>query len=215
MTRDEAVAMIKLQLGFRSNQDENIVTCLKTAQVQLELQPTKPWFLVSEDSFKRVTVGEQRVPLPSDFLQEHEDGCLYYVPDDADGPEDHVLLYKDDYDVLKGNFANEASGPPQAYCILGKYFRVFPVPDDQYVIRMTYYKQDTVLSTNVENGWLKYAPFLMMGKAGKMIAGGPLRDAEAMKVFQGWEAEGLLALSGQETARNVTNHSRQVGGPHI
>lgn len=215
MTRDEAVAMIKLQLGFRSNQDDNIITCLKTAQIQLELQPVKPWFLVSEDSFKRVGVSEQRVPLPSDFLQEHEDGCLYYVPDDADGPEDHVLLYKDDYDVLKGNFVNEPTGPPQAYSILGKYFRVFPVPDEQYMIRMTYYKQDTVLSTNVENGWLKYAPLLLMGKAGQMIAGGPLRDAEAMKVFQGWEAQGSLSLSGQETARNVTNHSRQVGGPHI
>lgn len=215
MTRDEAVAAIKLQLGFRSNQDSNIVTCLQLAQTQLELQPTKPWFLVSEDSFKRLTVSETRLTLPSDFLQEHEDGCLYYVPDDADGPEDHVLLAKDDYDVLKGNFADTASGPPQAYAILGKYFRVFPVPDDTYVIRMTYYKQDTVLSSNVENGWLKYAPFALMGKAGQLIAGGPLRDGEAMKVFQSWEAQGMLSLNGQEVARNVTNHNRQIGGPHI
>lgn len=214
MTRDEAVAAIKLQLGFRANQDANIVSCLQLAQLQLELQPTKPWFLVSEDSYKRLTVGEQRLVLPSDFLQEHEDGCLYYVPDDADGPDDHVMLVKDDYDVLKKNFKNEVNGPPQAYSLIGSYFRVFPIPDDTYLLRMLYYKKDTVLSSNVENGWLKNAPLLIMGKAGQMIAGGPLRDAEAKKIFMEWEQQGSLSLFGQQVAREMTNHTRQMGGSH-
>lgn len=215
MTRDEAVSMIKMQLGFRANQDANIVTCLSLAQTQLELQPTKPWFLVSEDSYIRTEAAENRVPLPEDFLQEHEDGCLYYVPDDVEDATDHVLLVKDDYDVLKANFANKVSAAPQAYAILGSYFRIFPVPGDDYLIRMTYYKKDTLLTTNVENGWLKYAPMLLMGKAGQIIAGGPLRDMEAVKVFQNWEMQGALSLNGQEVSRNVTNHSRQIGGRHV
>lgn len=215
MTRDEAVAMIKLQLGFRSNQDENIVLCLKLAQEQLELQPIKPWFLVSEDSYKRLTADEPRLILPSDFLQEIEDGTLYYVPDDSEGPDDHVLLEKDDYDVLKANFKGVVSGAPQAYSLLGSYFRIFPIPDDVYMVRMVYYKKDTVLSTNVENGWLKNTPLLLMGKAGQMIANGPLRDKDATAVFQSWEAQGSLSLNGQEVARNMINHNRQIGGPHI
>lgn len=214
MTRDEAVAHIKMQLGFRANQDSNIVSMLQLAQLQLELQPTKPWFLVSEDSYKRLTADEQRLVLPTDFLQEHEDGCLYYVPDDADGPDDHVMLVKDDYDVLKAEYKDTASGAPEAYALIGSYFRVFPIPDDTYLIRMVYYKKDTVLSSNVENGWLKYAPLVLMGKAGQMIAGGPLRDMEAVKVFQSWEQQGSLSLFGQQVARETTNHVRQMGGRH-
>lgn len=215
MTRDEAVAMIKMQLGFRQNQDANIVLCMKLAQTQLEARPTKPWFLLGEDSYKRTTADEDRLVLPTDFLQEVDDGTLYYVPDDADGTEDHVLLVKDEYDVLKKEYAETEPGAPEAYAIIGSYFRLFPTPDDDYLIRMLYFKKDTVLDTNVENGWLKYAPMLMMGKAGQLIAGGPLRDADALKVFQSWEAEGGLTLAGQEVARSVTNRRLQMGGRHI
>lgn len=222
MTRDEAVAMIKLQLGFRSNQDANIILCLKLAQTQLELQPTKPWFLISEDSYAFTTPDEERVALPTDFLQEVDEAVLRYVPEDADSPADEVDLVKEDYDTLRANYrgwtdttTGESSGAPQAYCILDGYFRIFPLPDTLYRLRMIYYAKATVLDTNVENGWLKYAPLLIMGKAGQMIAGGPLRDSEAMKVFQGWEAQGSLALAGQVVSRDMSNRRLQMGGSHI
>lgn len=215
MTRDEAVAAIKLQLGFRANQDANIVTCLKQAQQQLELQPVKPWFLVSEDSYIRTTADEDRLPLPSDFLEEVDDAVFKYVPDGSEGIADEVELIKDEYDVLRRNFKQTVSGAPEAYCLIGSYFRIFPLPDDEYLIRMIYYKQDTVLSTNVENGWLKYAPYVLMGKAGQLIAGGPLRDAEAFKIFQGWEAQGVLALNGQNVSRSMANRRLQIGGPAV
>ena len=222
MTRDEAVAMIKLQLGFRSNQDTNIVTCLQLAQTQLELQPTKPWFLMSEDSYIRTEADEERIPLPDDFLEEVEDAVFKYVPDDSDGLSDEVDLFKGEYDQLRKNYKNWVntttdleSGAPEAYCLMGSYFRIFPLPDDDYLIRMIYYKKDTVLSSNVENGWLKHAPLLLMGKAGQMIAGGPLRDMDAVKVFQGWESQGALALFGREVSRDMANKRLQMGGSHI
>lgn len=222
MTRDEAVAMIKLQLGFRSNQDTNIITCLKLAQTQLELQPTKPWFLISEDNYTFTTPDEERIALPTDFLQEVDEAVLRYVPDDAEGLGDEVDLEKQDYDTLRQNYrkwtnttTSAQSGAPQAYCILDGYFRIFPVPDELYRLRMIYYAKATVLDSNIENGWLKYAPLLLMGKAGQMIAGGPLRDSEAMKVFQGWEAQGSLALAGQVVSRDMSNRRLQMGGSHI
>lgn len=215
MTRDEAIALMQIQLGFRSDMAANLVTCLKTAQQQLELQPTKPWFLVSEDAYRRTESTEGRLPIPSDFLQEAEDGVLYYVPDDAEDESDHVFLKKDEYDVLRKNFAETASGPPVAYCLLGAYFRMFPIPDDDYLIRMIYFQQDTVLDSNVENGWLKWAPYLLMGKAGLLLSQGGLRDSGATAVFQSWEAQGTISLHSQNVAREMANRDMQVGGPAV
>lgn len=213
MTRDEAVSMIKRQLGFRSNQDANIVTCLKLAQTQLELQPIKPWFLVSEDSYKRTTTDEERLVLPTDFLEEVEDAVFKYVPDDATTLASEIDLVKDDYDVLRKNFHDTEAGAPQAYCLMGQYFRIFPVPDASYMIRMIYYKKDTVLDSNVENGWLKNVPMLLMGKAGQIISEGPLRDTQATAVFKSWEVQGTLALNGRNVSRDMANRRLQMGGP--
>ncbi len=222
MTRDEAVAMIKLQLGFRSNQDANIVTCLKLAQTQLELQPVRPWFLISEDNYAVLTPDEQRLALPTDFLEEVEDAVLRYVPDDAESVADEIDLVKDDYDVLRKNYRNWvnpvnglATGAPEAYCLLDGYFRFFPTPDAAYTVHMIYYAGATVLDSNVENAWLKHAPLALMGKAGKMIAVGPLRDATAAQVFADWEAQGSLALHGRNISREQANHTRQIGGRHV
>ncbi len=215
MTRDQAIALMQIQLGFRTDMSSNLVTCLQAAQQQLELQPIKPWFLISEDSYIRTEADEGRLPLPSDFLQETEDAVLYYVPDDAEDESDHVLLKKDEYDVLRKNFAETVSGPPEAYCLLGEYFRIFPIPDDDYLLRMIYYQQDTVLDSNVENGWLKWAPYLLMGKAGQLLSAGGLRDSGASAVFQNWEAQGTLALHAQNVAREMGNRDMQIGGSHV
>lgn len=219
MTRDEAIALMQIQLGFRTDQSTNLVTCLKAAQTQLEGQPTKPWFLISEDSYAFTEDGEQRIALPTDFLQEVDEAVLRYVPDEDDDDDDdtsnEVDLVKEAYDVLRKNYSEDVSGPPEAYALVGEYFRIFPTPDDVYRIRMIYYKRDTVLSSNVENGWLKWIPYLIMGKAGLLLSQGGLRDSGASAVFQNWEAQGSLALHSQNVAREMGNRDLQVGGSHV
>lgn len=210
MTRDEAVAMIKIQLGFRTDQTDNIITALKFVQTELENGPTKPWFLLSEKTTITTTADEERVQLPTDFLMEHEENGLTYVPADTD--EDPVALNKDDYDVLKAYWGNE-TGEPEDYSLDGNYFRLFPIPDDTYTIHMFYYQRDDELDTNIENEWLKWCPKLMMGAAGKVIAGA-LRDKNAMAIFSGWEAEGKNELFRSNEARKATNTTPQIGGEH-
>ena len=216
MTRSQAVALIQQQLGFRSDLSSEIVTNLQYAQTLLESGPTKPWFLISEDSYTDTESGESRVPVPTDFLQETDQAVLRYVPDDLTDGE--VDLKKDDFDVLRKNYLDEdtgtiAEGAPESYALVGDYFRIFPTPDDAYRLRMIYYKQDTVLSSDVENGWLKWAPFLLIGKAGGMIASA-LRDPAAVGTFQRWEQEGRLLLASQSTDRDMANRDMQIGGPH-
>lgn len=216
MTRDEAVAIIQQQLGFRSDLSSQIITNLKLAQTSLEKGPTKPWFLVAEDSYIRTTSGEQRLPIPSDFLQETDQAVLRYVPDDLTDGE--VDLKKDDYDTLRKNYLDSTTGttqtgPPEAYALLGEYFRLFPTPDDDYLIRQIYFAEDDVLSTNIENGWLKHFPYLLIGKAGGQIASA-LRDSGALATFNRWENEGRVLLVSQTYDREFTNRDMQMGGAH-
>ena len=214
MTRDEGVALIKQHLSFRQSLDSEIVTNMKFAQIALESGPTKPWFLVSEDSFATLTVDDERLALPDDFLEETEDAVVKYRPDDWPD-EEEVDLVKDQYDVLRKNFACEAPGAPKAYALLGNYFRFFPLPDEAYTIRMIYFKKDTVLTTNVENGWLKHVPLLLLGSAGLLIAGGPIRDKTAYDLFSGWVSAGKALLLSQNVSREMANMQMQIGGPSV
>jgi hypothetical protein len=214
MTRDEAVALMQLQLGFRSDQSANLILHLKLAQTMLEKSPTKPWFLIVGEDTLVTVADDQKIAIPTDFLQEAEQGVLRFIPDDADSPDDEVDLDKDSYDVLRKNFRTTASGEPQAYALFGGYFYIFPVPDDVYTLKMIRYGQDTVLSTNVENNWLKYAPKLLMGSAGKELAAA-LRDSNAMEIFARWESEDRILTFSQEIAREQANSDAQVGGPHV
>jgi hypothetical protein len=219
MTRDEGVAHIKLQMAFRTTLDSTIVSMMQLAQTNLEAMPTKPFFLTSEDSVINTTPTEQRIPLPADFLQEIDEAVLRYVPLVPTETNPEKDLIKDDFDVLRKNFFDPQTGTlltgsPEAYAILGPYFRIFPTPDAVYPIKMPYYKRDTSLSTNVENGWLKHVPFLLLGAAGKLIAKGPVRDQVADGVFTEWVATGTALLNNLTEARMASNRTYQMGGPH-
>lgn len=213
MTRDEGVALIKQQLAFRRTLDSAIVDQLKFAQTTLEAAPTKPWFLVSEDSYALTTADEERVAVPGDFLEEVEDARFYYRPDDFPD-SDEVELKKEDYDQLKRDFLQVPSGPPQAYALLGDYFRIFPLPDAAYTVRLIYFKPDTTLDTNVENGWLKHIPMLLLGSALKLIAEGPVRDVQAGKIADQWIATGSTLLHKRNEQRKAANREDQIGGRH-
>ncbi len=217
MTRDEGVAAIQLQMSFRTTLDSEIVTAMQMAQTMLEAEPMKPWFLISEDAYIRTEADDDRIPIPDDFLEEVDEAVLRYVPDDTD--DDQVDLKKDDYDTLRKNYADPdtggiLTGPPEAYALLGNYFRLFPTPDDDYLIRQIYYQQDDTLDTNIENEWLKHVPFLLLGRAGLIIALGPVRDMVAAQVFKEWIAEGRAILTAKNISRSMAGRELQVGGPH-
>ncbi len=219
MTRDEAVAEIQLQLAFRTTLSTEIISHLQQAQRELELAPTLPWFLISEDSYQDTVSGEQRVTLPSDFLDETDQAVLRYVPSTPSADDPEVDLFKDDYDALRKTYMDTTTGiiqtgPPESYALVGNYFRIFPTPDDEYRLRMIYYAEDDVLDTDIENNWLKYCPLLLMGKAGKKIALGPLRDQLAYGIFDSWEKEGRSLLLTREVTRDLSNKNLQVGGRH-
>jgi hypothetical protein len=214
MTRGEAITLIQQQLGFRSDLTDAIVQNMQLAQTTLEGSPTKPWFLLSEESQTTTSADSHRVQIPSDFLCEAESGALIYRPSDA--TEDEVILGKRDYDWLLKEYPSvydsDAVRTPKYYALRGDYFMIFPKPDAEYTLRMVYYKQDDVLDTDVENEWLKHVPLLLCGMAGLLLAPG-LRDREATKTFNNWQAVGQSILYTRNEDREHANRDDyQMGG---
>lgn len=210
MTRDDAVTRIQHTLGFRTDKITEIINALQDAQVLLERGATLPWFLQTEVSSVVTVANVERVTIPSDFLREWEEDPLWYFVAGTGGDDDAwTELAKEDLAFLRD--AYPGSGEPIAYALDIKYFRIFPTPDAIYTLKMVYYKTDAVLSTNIENQWLKYFPYLMIGEAGRLFSPG-LRDKDAMAQFSRWAAEGRAQMLIENEARIHSSRRYVMGG---
>ena len=184
-TLADAVDTIGYRLGNRTDLDDRIAAEIRLAQVELEQGPDLPWFLVSEVAYATTSAGEERLGLPSDFLREYEEGCLWLY--DADQSIPWIQLGKESLEDLRAATEQELidpSGAPTHYAVSGGYFRLFPTPDDTYTIKMVYYKKATTLTADADtNDWLTNAPEVLISEAGLKMAA-HIKDASAMQAFQ-------------------------------
>jgi hypothetical protein len=200
MTRDEAVTRIQRRLGFRTDLVAEIQDELKVAQESLEREMVSPpWFLLEEVSFTVTTADESRVEVPSNFLREYEQGTLWIYDTALEDP--WVELSKGFMAGLNAFYVG--TGQPKAFSLDGKYFRLHPTPDAEYTLRLIYYKTDTPLTTNIENQWLKYAPWLLVGLAGQEVAVGT-RDGDAVAYFKARYEQSKVDVHRQNIARSIT-----------
>lgn len=208
MTRDEAVAWVKFHLGRRTDLTTECENALKAAQEELERQEFLPWFLRTEIASTDTTIDEERLVVPDDFIREYEEGGLYRLADN----DEYVPLEKEPLSVLRSQFSGRSSGAPTFYALDNQYFRLFATPGDVYSIKMIYYAHDDTLTTNVENKWLKYAPWMMIAKAIQIMAPG-LRDTAAFNTAtkMGLEAKTDVIRAGE--ARDIEGRRLQMGGP--
>lgn len=218
MTRDEAVEAIQRRLGFYTKKDTEIQAEINIAQDAMEREGVKmldgkgtfrPWFLVGEMFDAVTTIADERVAFPTGFLGEVEDAALWLIDPDADSDTAPIELSKDSLDFLTQNFPG--TGQPSTYTMLGTYFRLKPVPNAAYPLKIITYVADTVLSTNITNRWLTYAPRVLWSKAGLEISIA-LRDAAAMKHFGSVFAESSTALFSTTEERMHTNRRYVMGG---
>lgn len=161
MQRDILVNMIVKRLGNRRELVQHIIN-----EMDLVMQTTLmqgdfvPRFLISELSEGRTVTSQERVAVPTNFFMEIEGAVLEaYHPTELKWKP----LLKKDYDELNIAYDGIPDGFPEAYSLEGGYFRLRPIPNAQFRLRMFYYGYaDSVLSGNAENAWLKYAPDLVL-----------------------------------------------------
>lgn len=208
MLRDEGVALIKQHLTFKTTLDAAIVTQMQLAQTTLERARTKPWFLEFHNTSLATVANTRSIALPTGFIVEKEEDTMLLT--DADGVLHEVN--KEELSVLKHQFLNTDADVPEFYALVGSTIEFYPLPAAAYALDWTYYKADDVLTTNIENAWLREVPLLLLGSAGQMIAAGPVRDNPGAAIFSAWIQLGKDILSTHNTDREVRGRVLQMGG---
>lgn len=212
-TRDEVVVRIQRLLGFRTDKVTVIREELQLAQAFYEDGgglDLMPWFLESEYSSANTTIGEERLAVPADFIREHEDGTLFLFNSSAEAADQWIDLPKSDLDALKIKFGG-SQNTPCFYALVGDYFRLFPIPDKIYAIKMIFYQKEPILDSDIENDWLKYAEELISGHAGAKVAFA-LRDKNAEAMFEKMEGRALQQVIKATEARHHENQEYVMGG---
>jgi hypothetical protein len=209
MLRSQAVARAQRILGFTTAHETALIEQLQDAQQEFEQDAELPWFLRREISSVSTTIDEERVQVPPDFLREVEEDALYYFDPAADDADKYTTLVKEELAFLRGDLPG--TGSPSHYALDGIYFRVFPTPDEVYTLKMIYYAKDALLTTDIENDWLKYLPTLMIGRAGQVVAAST-RNPEAVVEFKRLESLGLGLLIRGNVARAAAGRTYVMGG---
>lgn len=223
MLRDAAITLILNRTGQRggavspvdTTMQAQAITEMQWAQEELEKQDSglMPWFLENEytNAAFKTSASSPLVALPTGFLRELDEVRCALFYQDTTLDDEWVPLEKLDMDEGKTEYGGEVAGKPQAYSLLGVNYRMWPKPDAEYPLKALIYMGDAVLSSNIENNWLKYAGKVLIGKTGYAVAGWGVRDEAATAFFLKMETEGRDGLIRANTARQEAGRSRSMG----
>jgi|SRR3989304_487982 len=211
MTRLEAQQIIEGRLGGRTGLATQIVNEMKQAQRELENKPFLPWFLRAADV---MTTDVFTIPVPSNFLRELDDEAFLTLV----GETENLALEKQPYGYLSAIPEMLVTGRPKYYSLVYdqnvsfERIELFPRPEKSYTFNRAYYGADLNLSDDTtENGWLYYAPKLLIAHAGLQVAKA-LRSPEAVKLFASDLIEATKDYQFADVARNMAAQSMVMGG---
>lgn len=213
MNVKKALDILMGQLGNRTASGLR-AACLDEmalAQEKLEQAPELPWFLEVEEATAETEPGEERIPLPTDFIREVEDFNLSLLDEDGNLED----LAKRTYDQAEVEVSRNADpGIPSIYYIRNGNIILRPVPDGFYFVRFpTYYgKQEAPQDNDTsENEWFKTVPDLMIAMAGVQVAGKRLKDPDLVALFNGDQKSAEDRLARLIIAKQEENRERNMG----
>ena len=204
MLRDAAVEIIKSRIGNRTDLDAAIVTEMQQAQeTVLERNGLfYPWFLETGIiTIGTTTATIETLALPDNWLAEVEEQSMWIFDATLDVP--YFELRKGAYDVALQRFTEDAK--PRRYALNKNNLLLKPTPDAAYVIQTRYFATDDLLTTNIENDWLKYASDWLIAETGIIISRDYIQDDQMAQRF----------IAGAQRARDrvfVENEARQHVG---
>lgn len=207
MNRSAAVARIHRGLGFRNDQEANIIACLQESQRKLEMGRTLPWFLRVEDATLTLTAGNSVVALPTDFLRPIDDEPMRYS---VTGDTRLRYIERKELNQALQTFGSTDARGPEVYALRSNSFFFMPLPDVNYTVTYSYFKRADPLTTDIENAWLANAPEVLIGDAGLTLSY-DLRDQDAVKIFTTMRDEAGGALFREIVAREEAARLRRKG----
>ncbi len=216
MDRDAAVARIKsrLQRSTDTALDTSIINEMQFVQQYiLEEGSFLPWFLLTDytDAGFITVANTETVAVPTNFLREAEEGALW-IDNSADDPDaPWVEVPKDDYDALRNSSLYDGTGKPKRFALVGNNLYLKKTPDAAYLLRMLAFFKDTVLSTNIENNWLKYAADWVIAETGVIMALNYIRDDIMTQAFAAQAGRARNRVHIENEARAHANRNYQMG----
>lgn len=210
-TRDELITRVLRRCGNRAADTALIAIAedeVLRVQKELEGEPELPWFMLSAPATLATVASQAYSALPSDFLLQSENHDWYITGSDSV----EVMLVKDDYRALRNKYLGEPEGTPRYYA-LDATDRVywFPTPSAIFTTTYRYYQAQTVLSSNVTNGWLTHAEDWFMGELGVVMAGEHLRDMAAVQLFSSMLARGKERVMHRSIMLNEIGQESYMG----
>lgn len=183
-----------------SNQlGDHLLKELNAAQLELEGTPPYPFFLELYASGIAPASGFNGFELPADFIVEHEDRPMTWTSDSGTKTD----LVKKPFEELIQLFDGDGSAPKYYAIVGGTDVYTFPyVNTGTYALR--YYghmAQTSGENLNTTNKWWRFAPFLLIAKAGLSYSLHTLKDQELAQAFQldlQNASANLLALNTQQ-----------------
>jgi len=221
MTRDEVIKLVLSRCGNRTKDTYLAGQCVQELaliqQTTLEGADFKPWFLLSE--YMHATTGalESRMPLPTNFLEELEEGILWVRPP---GQVKYQPLRRDDLDVLEERYLDNEPAMPTNYAIVRQYAVLFPKPDTAYPLKVRCYLREPTLmyeygqeasQTVKTNQWLTECPDWVVGELGAKIAGSYIKDEATAAKFKEEAMAARTRLYVSTVAREEMNRQRSAG----
>ena len=203
MTPERVLKALRRKLGGRAQStqlDNHLLDCLNEAQENLESTAPFPYFIESYQTGIVPSTVFNGFAAPSDYIIEHEERPVSWTS--ADGLI-VVQLEKRFFEEL--SLKKSGDGTPKYYCVVGgDKFYLFPSSTTgSYSIR--YYARSNFITSDdltIETPWYRFAPFLLMAKAGLDYAGNTLKDPDLVALFQQqvMQAESqLLVLNTQQS----------------
>jgi hypothetical protein len=114
---------------------------------------------------------------------------------------DWSSVYDTDGNLVQGSIS---PGTPKAYVLRENSIRIYPAPNQPYVLIWSYWGKDAAPALGQANGWLTNAPWVLIGDAAKKI-GADLGNSQAVAT-----ATEILGRAEQNMFRSVI-HRREAG----
>lgn len=212
MLRDAAVSLIASRMGQRTDLNDAIILemgLVITTKLE-ENAVITPWFLLTESATSALTIDEERLAVPDDFIVEDEENPIFVLDTESNK---YLPLKKIGYDEMVWKYKDSENTIPSVYAITGLYFTLRPLPNAAYAVKLRYYGKDPVLVSdgNVENRWLKYAPDLVIAATCAAVARGQIHDVPLAESFNGEIAGAWTRLKILNEARQHANRRYEMG----
>lgn len=231
MLLDQAIREVQQIAGWRSDKVAEITAALQYAQTEREKPGLDiPWWLKVTSTLV-LNIGLNQYAVPLNYIQdaEEKDGNLYIYTLPGNVRSRTIFLKKLTFEEAQIRYFGEwpflfstpagsvidqsqtiGPGLPVDYVLKENGLFLYPVPDAQYTLVWTYWGNDAAQALGQENGWLKNAPWVLIGDAAKKICadlGNADGVATATAVLQMGEENLLRSV----VARNDAGKRRAMG----